>query len=182
MEKEILPKIENKEKPPFLYHGSAHTDIEELEPRKESVRDPDEGAVVFATQELALASIFMASGVVESGKFNIPYAVIKDSREHFIENDRGGHIYVVPSESFYSDPNKGLGEYEWITKQKVKVTEKIEYPSTLDAMLKNGVQVYFVDDETHKKIKESKDFGFSILKTLVSENQQRGINIKGLEE
>jgi len=171
--------VPTKEKPSFLYHGSRHKDIEELEPRDESVRDLNEGPVVFATQELALATIFMVREVVESGRFNdIPYAVIIGSRESFVENDKGGHIYILPVDTFGSDSKKGLGGYEWTSREKVKPSQKIEYSSRLDAMIENGVQVYFVDEVTCQKIKISKDDVLSILQNMESENQKRGINFR----
>lgn len=179
-QKETLP---NKEKPKFLYHGSAHKNIEELEPRNKSVRDDNEGPVVFATQELSLAAIFMAEKTKNIGFFgDVPYCVILASREEFARNDKGGHIYVVPSDNFETDPKKGLGDYEWTSKGKVKVTEKIEYASVLEAMIENGAQVYFVDHDIYKKIKESKDHGLAILQNLESENQRIGKNIKPLVE
>lgn len=68
---------EGKEKPPFLYHGSAHRDIEELEPRANSYRDLEEGNVVFATPDLAMATIFMTKESRGSGVFgDIPYIYI----------------------------------------------------------------------------------------------------------
>jgi len=170
---------ERKEKPPFLYHGSPHKDIEAIEPRKETHRDPEEGELVFATQDLAMATIFMTKACRGSGAFGeVLYAYIIESREEFIKNDNGGHIYVLPSDTFACDPNKGLGVYEWTSKEKVKPVKKIEFPSTLDAMIENGVQVYFIDEETHKKIGESKDHGLSIYRELESENQKKGVNVR----
>ncbi len=175
---------ERKEKPPFLYHGSPHKDIEAVEPRKEKHRDPEEGELVFATQDLAIATIFMTKDSRGSGAFGeVPYVYIIGPRERFIENDNGGHIYVLPSDTFACDPNnKGLGVYEWTSKEKVKPVRKIEYPSTLNAMLENGVQVYFIDEETRRKIEASKDHGLSIYRELESENQRRGINIRSFLE
>ena len=49
-------------------------------------------------------------------------------------------------------------------------------------MLENKVQVYFIDQETYKKIQESDDDGLSILKNLESENQKTGINVLDLED
>lgn len=171
---------EQKEKPPFLYHGSAHGDIEELEPKAKTYRDLAEGDLIFATPDLAVATIFLTKARHQgSGLFGeIPYAYIIGSREEFIKNDNGGHIYVLPSETFVCDPKKGLGVYEWASREKVKPVRKIEYPSALDAMLENGVQVYFVDGETYQKIKQSKDHGLSIFRELESENQKRGINVR----
>lgn len=175
----------SKEKPPFLYHGSPHKGIEEFEPRISKGTGEEFGAMVYATPDLATASAFLAEVKKEwsAGRFGDTfYVLIPFPREEFIKNDKGGHIYVLPSDTFESDPKRGLGEYEWASKTSVKPTKKIEYPSALDAMLENGVQVYFVDDNTYKQIKESNDHGFSILKNIESENQKRGTNIKSLEE
>ncbi|MBI4158266.1 MAG: hypothetical protein HY505_01420 [Candidatus Yanofskybacteria bacterium] len=180
---EIQKSPERKEKPPFLYHGSPHKDIEAVEPRKEKYRDLEEGELVFATQDLAIATIFMTKASRGSGSFgDVPYVYIIEPREEFIKDDNGGHIYVLPSDTFACDPNKGLGVYEWTSKEKVKPVRKIEYSSTLDAMLENGVQVYFMDEETHRKIEVSKDHGLSIYRELESENQRRGINIRSFLE
>ncbi len=181
MEKlENQKSLEKKERPPFFYHGSQHKGLEEIEPRKTTSRDPEEGELVFATPDKGLASIFMAdSRHYGSGKFNdVTYCYIVEPRGEFIKRDKGGHIYVLPGEGFENDPSKGLGEHEWTNKQKVKPVEKIEYPSSLDAMLENGVQVYFIDEETHKKIQQSDNHGYSIFQGLQSENQRRGINVK----
>ena len=170
-----------KEKPPFLYHGSPHKEIGELEPREKSVRDPNEGPQIFATQELSVATIFLLKGITSSGLFgDTPYAIIVGSREDVIKNDNGVHIYVLPSDKFKSDPHKGLGQYEWTTDEKVKPIKKIEYKSAIDAMLENGVQVYFMDEGTHQMIRNSKDHGFSILNSMESENMRRGVNVKHL--
>ena len=174
---------QEQEKPPFLYHGSPNKNIETLEPKNKKVRDENEGPVVFATQELDLASIFLAKGVVESGKFNnVAYAIIVDTKENYIKNDQGGRIYLVPSDSFENNPDIGLGKYEWTSKEAVFPSSTIEYPSALQAMLENKVQVYFIDQETYKKIQESDDDGLSILKNLESENQKTGINFLNLED
>lgn len=87
-------KEKTLEKPAFLYHGSKHKGLEELEPRRGSYRDLSEGKLVFATPSLAMATIFMAeSSHYGSGKFgNITYCYMVEPREQFIRNDRGGHI------------------------------------------------------------------------------------------
>lgn len=182
--KEHREQMPSKEKPPFLYHGSPHKSIEEFEPRISKGTGEEFGAMVYATPDLTTASAFLAEVKKEwtAGKFGNVFVLIPLSREEFIKNDKGGHIYILPSNTFESDPKRGLGEYEWASKTSVKPIKKIEYPSALDAMLENGVQVYFVDDNTYRQIKESEDHGFSILKNLKSENQRRGINIKLLEE
>lgn len=169
------------EKPPFLYHGSPNRDIDELEPRQKTYRDLEEGPQLFASQELSVASMFLFEGSFSSGLFNkTPYAAIVGSREEIMQRDRGGHVYVLPSETFSCDPHKGLGEYEWTTRDSVKPIKTIEYPSAIDAMMENGVQVYFIDQETRDRIDNSADHGFAILSSLESENMRRGIKVKPL--
>jgi len=183
--KKYEEQIPSKEKPPFLYHGSPHRDIEEFEPRISKGTGEECGAMVYATPDLATASAFLTEIEKEwsAGRLDDTfYTIIPLSREEFIKNDKGGYIYVLPSVTFESDPKRGLGEYEWASKEKVKPLKKIEYASALDAMLENGVQIYFIDDKTFRQIKESNDHGLSILRNLESENQRRGINIKLLKK
>ena len=178
MEKKQLPE---KEKPPFLYHGSLHGEIEEFEPRVSKGSGEKYGELIYASPDLATASIFMAEvkGEWSAGRLgDISYVLIPVPRDEFIENDKGGHIYVLPSDTFSTEAGRGMGEYEWASTERVKPVKNLEYHSALDAMLENGIQVYFIDKETHKQIKESKDHGYSILKGLNSENKQRGINVK----
>lgn len=170
----------DKEKPAVFYHASTNKDIQEVEPRRRSYRDSNEGPVVFAAPDKALASIFLLPARY-SGKFNgIPYAVITDPREDFLNKDKGGRIYTLPGDTFGNDPAKGLGTEEWTSKERIKPTESVEYESALDAALEQGVQVYFVDEATNQAIKESNDHGLSILEGIKSENQRRNINIKPL--
>ena len=169
------------EKPEFLYHGSPEENIDELEPRISKGTGEKFGSFVYASPDLTTASFFLADIEQEwsAGRFgNIPYTLIPVPREEFIKMDKGGYIYVLPSEDFESDPERGLREYEWASKKAVKPLRKIKYSSALDAMIENGVQVYFVDQNTYKQIKESKDHGLSILMNMESENQRRGKNIK----
>ena len=171
------------EKPPVLYHGSSNTDIEVLEPQRRSYRHPHEGSRVFATPDLALATIFMSQSGKHSGYFeDVPYVVIVEDRETFIEKDGGGVIYVLPAEDFSCKPDKGLGVYEWTCEINVTPKEKIQYPSVLDAMIEKGIQVYFVGQGTEEKIANSNDYGLTVLQQLESENQKRGINFRSLRK
>jgi hypothetical protein len=42
------------------------------------------------------------------------------------------------------------------------------------AMITHGVQVYFVDKKTYKKIQKASDHGLSIINSLPSENEKWG--------
>ncbi len=174
-------KITTIEKPPLLYHGSAHKELEELKPQGKSHR-ADEGELLYATPDLAIAFIFLVGGAhYGCGKFGrVPYAWIIANRDEFIPNDKGGHIYVLPSDSFEINQGRGLGNEEYASKEPVAPIKTIEYPSAIDAMIENRVQVYFINQKTYEKIQASKDHGYSIYSKLESENQRRGINVRPL--
>ncbi len=176
-EQHFSPK--KKKKPLFLYHASANREIENFEPRAKSTRDPEEGPVIFATPDFALATTFLVSEAndewTQIGKINnTPYMVIMD-KEKFLLHDKGGSIYKFSNNGFTSDPDKGMGDDEWTSRDSVTPIEKTDVESALGAMIENGVQVFFVEKETFSKIKDSAD-KISILKTLESENQRQGKN------
>ena len=169
------------DKPEFLYHGSAHRGLSELQPQSRLHR-ADEGELLYATQDLATAAIFLVGGVhYGCGRFGeTQYAWIISDRDEFIRNDKGGHIYILPSDSFEISQGRGLGNYEWASKVPVKPIKTIEYDSVVDTIIGNGVQVYFIDEDTYRKIEASDDHGRSIYNSMESENQHRGVNVKKL--
>jgi hypothetical protein len=179
-EKSYTPETE---KPRVLYHASSNRSIVEFEPRAITIRDPEEGSVVFATPDFAMTTCFIVNyPFVQSGAFNgMHYAVIAD-KEKFLEADTGGAIYTLPSATFQNDPEKGLGDKEWTSKELVKPSEKVEVTSGLEAMLDNGVQVYFVDKQQYNEIVHAADHGLSLLHSLQSENEIRGTNLKQLPD
>lgn len=165
--------------PRLLFHGSSNRDIRVFEPRAEHVRSSSEGPVVFATPHLALAAIFMVkrdnSWTKIASYHGGPWYFVCSDRERFVELDHGGAIYCLPVEDFTSDPDKGLGVHEWVSKKPVKPLHRFEFELGLDAMLALGVHVFFVDKEKFSRMKESNDHGCSIIETLESENRKRGI-------
>lgn len=146
---EKIKSQEKREKPKILYIAAQTPGIRELTPMRGSYRDEKEGAVIFSTPEKSLASAFL---VKDSGDDwmkisfygDVPVAVINAEREEFIKNDKGGVMYSVSSDAFEYDQNKGMGELEWTSRKAVKPLSEKRYPSALDAMVENGVQVYFV--------------------------------------
>lgn len=167
------------EKPTHLYHGSSNKEIAHFEPQAKKVRDAAEGPVVFATPDKAMASVFIV-GVDDSwgnsGMHNgVPYMVISD-RERFEKLDQGGAIYHLPSDTFQTDPAKGLGSMEWTSREAVDPAHREDHESALDAMLNHGVQVFFVDKETYEAFRTAPDHGCALLQSIESENQKRNIN------
>jgi ssRNA-specific RNase YbeY (16S rRNA maturation enzyme) len=95
--------------------------------------------------------------------------------KRFKELDKGGAIYSLSPKNFYLDKNKG--NTEWTSKEKVKPIKKDVHESGLDAMIENGVYVYFCDEDTLQDLKKDpRDITrtMNILKGLVSENEKRG--------
>jgi hypothetical protein len=182
-----INKIEKKEKPAILYLSAQAPNIQELLPMRGNIRDENEGPVIFATPDKAYASTFL---VKEHGDHwmqigfygDIPVVIINSDREEFIKNDNGGVMYTVSSDSFDFDPSKGMGEKEWTSNKPVKPLSEIRCSSALDEMIKNGVQVYFVDKKTFDEINNSDNYGYTILINLISENERRGKNIKSLKD
>lgn len=177
--------MENKEipRPKFLYHASSNKNISVFEPRNQSIRDPGEGKMVFGTPDLSFATMFLVRSKDDwshKGKFKGVYYNVINDRKRFEEMDKGGSIYILPSESFTTDSTKGMGTIEWFSKVPVKPIKEIDYSSGLQAMLDNGVQVYFVDKETWNKIQNSNDRGHEILSKLESENKRVGKNAKDI--
>lgn len=181
---ENLEKIKSPEKPEFVYHGSPRADIGEFVPRVSMGSGEEYGPQVYASNDLATASMFMADvgKSWSTGEVNgVLYAIIPLPREEFIERDKGGFLYKLSGETFSSDPKRGMGEKEWASSVPVKPIEVKKIESALDAMIESGVQVYFVTDEQYKEMQSSEKRNWEFLKELRSENEERGVNVRSLK-
>jgi len=135
-------------KPDKFYHASLNKEIEELEPRRLSNRSKEEGKLLFASPDIACATMFLVriyDNESRKGYSNGAYYFVIANKEKFLELDKGGIVYVLPDANFTCDPNKW--QKEWATTEKVKPESKIHFDSALKAMIENGVKVYFVDKE-----------------------------------
>lgn len=176
--KKITEKDPQREKPKFFYHGSLSADLEEISPKFRSV---------FATPDKAFASMFLGSRPDDSwsakGKLGEVYYILIADEDKYRANDKGGVIYKVSSEKFIR-PEKGM-RTEWIANDPIAPISKEECPSAFNAMIENGVQVYFVDQKTlndfKKMIKDGPLKTFEFLKNLQSENQKLGKGIKSFD-
>ncbi|MEK7462833.1 MAG: hypothetical protein AAB621_00495 [Patescibacteria group bacterium] len=175
----------NNEKPPFLYHGSPNN-LEIIKPSQKHIRDESEGLLVFGTPDKAFASMFLSPRTDESwstkGRLNNVYYIVIDDEKRFRESDKGGVICQFSNNKFTCDKTKGMKDLEWTSKEEVKPSNITEHKSSLDTMMDNGVQVYFVDKEIlidlKNAIRNNSDHGRSILVGLQSENQKQNKNIK----
>jgi hypothetical protein len=172
------------EKPPVLYHASPEKGIEEFEPRKKHIRSKDEGPVVFGAKDLAFATMFIVREANDSwtlkGAHNGVYYEVINDEERFRAADKGGLLYTLPNDSFECDIKIGMGECEWCSKEPVKPLSEKFYPSGLEAMIENGVQVYFITKEVfekYKAVRRDGDKQIEILNNLQSENQRLNKNV-----
>jgi hypothetical protein len=169
-------------KPVTLFHASRNKKLDLLEPKDESVRDRSEGKVVFASPAYDYATCFMA-GLDDSWTkimawgITSPFCVIISDERRFRENDIGGAVYFFKPELFTSDTSRNSRTIEWTSKIAVKSFYKIEYTSSLDAMLGAYVQVFFVSKAVFSDIKTATDKGLSILNTIESENKRQNHNV-----
>lgn len=166
-------------KPSVLYHASPNREIMQFEPRDEHVRDISEGPVVFATPHQDYASCFIVAindSWSQISQFNSVRVVVILDKNRFENEDNGGAIYTLPIDTFIYE-RRGGAKDEWTSREPVKPIGKQMYESGLEAMLDNGVQVYFVDAPTFGRIKGANDHGIGILRTLTSENQKQNINV-----
>ncbi len=167
-------EAKEKNMPSQLFHASQNRDIKVFEPHQDKVRDPIEGPKVFATPDKALASCFIVptdSSWVKIGRFDKdgvpgPWKVVVSDEKRFREADKEGSIYSLPTESFSTDPSKGMGEFEWTSADPVAPDGKEDYESGLAAMKELGVDVLFVDKDTFTAIQTADDHGESIIEGL----------------
>jgi hypothetical protein len=177
-----------KEKPEILYHASKVSGITELTPQIGiHMRDRSDGEVIFSTPDKGFASAFLAenrgSRFMKIGFFrDILVVIINADREEFIKKDTGGSVYSFSSDTFDYDPNKGMGDKEWTSKESVRPLSEVRYNSTLDAMIEGGAQVYFVDERVFNDIKKAPKNGYDIITGLTSENERINKNVKSLKD
>lgn len=165
-----------------LYHASENQNIKVLEPRAVKTRDPNEGPVVFATDDKAYASMFLVKsddswtlkfGLGNNGRDCNWFICIND-KDKYLNADHGGAIYTLPKNQFFIKP-KPNSIPEWASKQRVKPLKKEIYSSGLEAMIKNGVQVYFTTPKQFESLKANRETRLKDLKNLISENEKRGL-------
>lgn len=167
-------------KPQVLYHASSNRDIKVFEPRNESIRHPSEGPVVFATASKIEASKFLVKtddSWTNLGAFNSVHFMLCSDRKRFEEIDKGGTIYHLPSNSFIIDERFNKGTNEWTSRTSVVPIGRDDYESGLEAMINFGVQIFFVDREMFNRVQNSDDHGYSIIKSLKSENMRKDVNV-----
>src|SRR5437870_4294905 len=107
----------------ILYHASQKKNLKVIKPQPTLSNNKLIGNYVFATANKILAIMYLVpKGIailVEPNGLN-PNIVICSDIEEFKKKDIGGVIYELPSETFIKTPQKGLTDYEMVSKKGVK--------------------------------------------------------------
>lgn len=155
-------------KPTNVYHGSTRKIDGPLQPvlLKSSEDHLHDRPAVFATDDIATASLFLMphDALFSIGREQgISYVCIWGTPEEFQKKDRGGYLYVLPSDTF----EKRGKAYEWQSDVAVAPREVRHFATALDAFRRNGVRVYFInDDDLFDRIRDNKDTRLQILKEV----------------
>lgn len=110
---------------------------------------------MFAISDIRLAAMYLATkgtAILMDVKTDKPRIVICSSPENYLPNDKGGAIYTVPANTFKQSPQEGLEDSEMVSGVSVKPISKKVYTTSLDAMKKMGITIYFVDENKFNKI------------------------------
>lgn len=151
-----------------VYHGSIRKITGPLLPEllTSSEDHIHQSAVVFATENKAIASLFMmpSSALFSIGyEQNIAYVCIWGTVEEFKKKDIGGYLYTLPGITF---EKKGK-VYEWQSVEPVMPIEVQHFTSVLDGMMQCGAKVYFIhDDHIFDLIQQNKNSRLDILKNI----------------
>ena len=143
-----------------LYHASTDTTLDVIEPRRTLSKDEYIGDYVFATASESLAAMYLATrgnATLMQPEGAKPYIVICNNPDDYIKNDKGGAIYKVPATSFKPTPQEGLEMYELVSETSVKPVDKTLYNSSIIAMRKKDVSIYFVDQQLFNQLLASKN-------------------------
>lgn len=143
-----------------LYHASPDKSLTIINPRKTLSKNDYIGDYVFATSNKKLAVMYLATkgnATYMEPQAKQPYIVISSDSNKYLATDRGGAVYSVSANSFEKTPQTGLEDYEMVTKNSVKPIGKEVYKTSVEAMRKYGIEIYFVDWPKFNEIIKAKD-------------------------
>lgn len=133
-----------------LYHASPVKNLKLLKPQRTLSNDKYIGDFVFATRHKKLALMYMLpKGFpllmnIESSK---PYVVLSGNEKNIIKNDKGGALYIMPSNSFHKTPQARLSDYEMVSKEPVVPLAMTVYESVIKVLNEEDIDIYFVDSK-----------------------------------
>jgi hypothetical protein len=124
-------------------------------PQRTLSHDKYIGDFVFATENKRLALMYLAPkgfSTLMNPKLPNPNIVVCGEAENVIKKDKGGSLYVLDGKSFRETPQEGLSDYEMVSLKPVVPLEEIDYPGVINALLEEGISVYFTDESTFNSL------------------------------
>ncbi|MCL5113300.1 MAG: hypothetical protein M1554_02350, partial [Patescibacteria group bacterium] len=105
-----------------LYHASPIKNLKLIKPQRTISHNKYIGDFVFATKYRKLALMYMLPKgfpILMNVKSKNPYIVICANVEKILQSDKGGALYILPDNLFHQTPQKGLNEYEMVSKDSI---------------------------------------------------------------
>lgn len=141
--------------PATLYHGSTVSNLTSLIPQRTLSKDIFIGNFVFATADKLLAVMYTAPkgyAVIMNSDYPKPYIIINARAISYVESDVPVFIYKMSGMPFKLTPHLELEVHEFVSANEVRVDLVESHESSIEAYVKNGITIYFVDDDTFKKV------------------------------
>jgi hypothetical protein len=143
-----------------LYHASPAKTLKKIQPQRTLSRDIYIGDYVFATSNIRLAAMYLATkgnATLMNVEAETPIIVICNNAKDYISSDKGGAIYTVPATTFKKTPQAGLEKSERVSSIAVTPIEKKVFKRSLDAMREMGIVIYFVNQKTFDSLVQAKN-------------------------
>ena len=138
-----------------LYHASPIKNLKLIKPQRTINHNKYIGDFVFATKYRKLALMYMLPKgfyILMNVKLKNPYVVICANVEKILKRDKGGALYTLPDNLFHQTPQKGLNEYEMVSKDPVTPSSEEDYDCVIDQLIKENISIYFVDNDIFDKL------------------------------
>jgi len=139
----------------LLYHASTNKNLTLIKPQKTLSKDRYIGDYVFATSDKKIAVMYLVTKgtpILMNVKSGAPRIIICAEPDEYIEHDKGGAIYEVPSDNFMKTPQEGLEESELVCKVAVRPVSKKVFATSISALSDAQVEIYFVTQAQYESI------------------------------
>lgn len=143
-----------------VYHASPDSSLKAIAPKRTMSKDVYIGDFVFATTDKKLAAMYLATRGVATlmhHASDTPFIVMSSSSGEYLQSDAGGAIYTLPGATFEPTPQHELSESEMVSRVMIEPLHKEVYKTSIEAMKRHGITIYFVDQPTFERIVAAKN-------------------------
>ena len=143
-----------------VYHASPDSNLKAIVPKRTMSKDVYIGDFVFATTNKKLAAMYLAIRGVSTlmhHASDTPFIVMSSSPDEYLRSDPGGAIYTLPGATFEPTPQLELSESEMVSRVRVEPLDKEVFKTSIEAIKRHGVAIYFVNQPTFERIVSTKN-------------------------